>query len=77
MLKRLGFGCLAGVVGYPIGVGAGMLLVHLISPNTHDKSLESAMTGFFVTGPLVAVIGSVVGAVLAGPRKDPDQEHSD
>jgi hypothetical protein len=33
--------------------------VSVLSSNTHDKAMEVVMTGFFVTGPLVAVIGFV------------------
>ena len=30
-------------------------MVGVLSSNTHDKSMEVVMTGFFVTGPLMAV----------------------
>ena len=39
----------------------------LRSTNTHDKSLETMMTGFFVTGPLTAALAFVVAvAYLLG-----------
>ena len=46
---------LTAVGGYLIGVGGGILLVNLLSSNPHDKSVEAAMTGAFVTGPVAAV----------------------
>jgi hypothetical protein len=51
------------VIGYGIGVGAGFGLVHLLSSNRHDKSMEAAMTGFFVAGPIVALLSA--GGMLA------------
>lgn len=41
--------------GYALGVAAGIALIHLISTK-QDKSVEAVMTGFFFTGPLMAVV---------------------
>ncbi len=43
------------VGGYVVGALLGMLLVSQFSGNTHDKSMEAGMTGFFFTGPVLAV----------------------
>ena len=52
----------AGLIGgYALGVAAGATLIELFSANTHDKSMEMAMTSAFVTGPIGAIIGAVVG----------------
>jgi hypothetical protein len=54
--------CLAGLVaGYIIGAGLGAAAIEYFSGNTHDRSVEMAMTAAFVTGPIGAVIGLVVG----------------
>lgn len=54
--------CLTGLIaGYVAGALLGAGAVELFSPNTHDKSVEMAMTGAFVTGPIGAVIGLVAG----------------
>ncbi len=45
------------------------LLVSLLSSNSHDRSLEAAMTGAFVLGPLAAVVAFAVGYVRAGRRQ--------
>jgi NhaP-type Na+/H+ or K+/H+ antiporter len=59
---RTVLGILIGLVGgYLVGAVVGWLLVETLSGNTHDKSLEAAMTGAFVTGPLGAVIGAAAG----------------
>lgn len=47
---------LGGVVGYIAGVGIGMLLVNLFSSNSHDKSVEAAMSSFLVYGPVAALL---------------------
>ena len=61
MGRRLVIGFLSGLVGYLLGAIGGGLLVALLSSNTHDKSVEAAMTGAFVLGPLAAIVGFVVG----------------
>jgi len=54
---------LLGLIGgYLAGVGIGALLITLLSGNTHDKSVEMAMTAAFVTGPIGALIGAIFGA---------------
>lgn len=50
---------LGGTAGYVVGLFGGMALVSVLSSTTHDKSMEVVMTGFFVTGPLMAVIGFI------------------
>jgi hypothetical protein len=70
MGRRLLFGCLWGAVSYVAGALAGGLLVTL-SSNTHDKSVEAAMTGAFYTGPAAAVLGFVLAAILTKPAKPP------
>jgi hypothetical protein len=68
MLRRFGFGMLWAVPAYLVGAFGGYL-VSLLSSNTHDRSLEAAMTGAFVLGPLSAVAGVVVGAIRAPPPR--------
>ena len=58
-MKTFGLSILGGIAGYLVGLFDGMALVSMLSSNTLDKSMEIVMTGFFVTGPLVAVIGFV------------------
>jgi len=61
MIKRIVLGLIGGVVGYVLGAVSGGFLVSVFSPNTHDRSVEAAMTGAFVFGPLLAVVGLAVG----------------
>jgi len=67
MSKRIVMGLLGAVVGYLGGAFGGGYLVSVLSSNAHDRDLEAAMTGAFVTGPLAAVVGAVVGAWRAKP----------
>ncbi len=60
---------LAASGGYLIGVGGGILLVNLLSSNTHDKSVEAAMTGAFVTGPVAALLSFIVTLTYLLRRK--------
>jgi len=38
------------------------------SSNTFDLDMEAAMTGAFVTGPLLGIVAFVIGAVRGGRR---------
>ena len=58
MLRRVGFGVLWAIPAYLVGAFGGGFLVSLLSSNTHDRSVEAAMTGAFVFGPLTGLIGS-------------------
>ncbi|MBD0320424.1 MAG: hypothetical protein ICV87_08830 [Gemmatimonadetes bacterium] len=62
MLRAVLLGLAGAVAGYLIGAVGGAFLVHLTSSNTHDRSMEAVMTGAFVTGPLLALAGCVLGA---------------
>lgn len=62
-MKTFGLGVLAALVGYLIGLFSAIVLVEAFSSNRHDRSVEAAMTGAFVFGPLVAV-GAVVVVFL-------------
>ncbi len=64
MLKIIGFAALIGLAGYLLGALLGYLAVGLLSANRHDRSLEAAMTAFFVAGPLCALLG-FAGAIVA------------
>ncbi len=63
-------GGVAGLaLGYVFGVAAGALLVALFSTNTHDKSVEMAMTSLLIAGPAGAVAGLIVGLIKGGARQ--------
>lgn len=62
---RLAAFCLLGMVfGYTFAAVAGYALVTRVSSNTHDRSVEAAMTGAFVAGPLGAIAGGIAGFLL-------------
>ncbi|MEQ1716787.1 MAG: hypothetical protein ABL907_12505 [Hyphomicrobium sp.] len=61
----------AGIVlGFGVGAAVGAALISLFSGNTHDRSVEMAMTSIFVTGPIGAMLGLIAGLLWkrrAGP----------
>ena len=63
-MKIFGLAVLAGISGYLVGLFGGMVLIETFSSNVHDKSIEAAMTGTFVIGPLVAVAAVIVVLVF-------------
>jgi hypothetical protein len=67
-VKRLGIGVIGAVIGYVVGGFGGGVLINALSSNQFDRSVESAMTGAFVTGPLGAIIGFVVGFIWSKRR---------
>ena len=62
-MRRVLFGFLYAVPAYLLGAFGGGYAVSLLSSNQHDRSVEAAMTGAFVLGPLAAVIGFVIGVM--------------
>ena len=68
--KRLGLGLLWGILGYLIAAMVGYVLIEQFSSNVHDRSVEAAMTGIFVVGPIGAVTGFVVGAMRGSRTPD-------
>ena len=73
-MKRIGVAMLFAVVAYVAAAVAGYFLVGLFSGNTHDRSVEAAMTSAFVFGPIGAVVGFVVGFSRSGRSADQTQE---
>jgi len=67
-MKRFGFGLLGAIAGYVVVGVLGYFLIGQLSSNTHDRSLEAAMTSAFVLGPLGAVVGFVLGFIRGGAR---------
>jgi len=49
-----------------------MFLIASFSANGHDKSIEAAMTGAFVCGPLMAVVAVVLTLIF---RSRPTSSH--
>ena len=68
MLRRFSFGLLATLPSYFIGFAVGMFLIAELS-HTQDKSVEAAMTGAFVFGPVAALLGFVATSILIKPKR--------
>ena len=62
-MKRFGLSVVAALAGYVLGAVAGYFIIDALSPNTHDRSLEAAMTSAFLTGPIGAIIAFVAGMI--------------
>jgi hypothetical protein len=67
-MKRTIFCLLGTIFGYVIGAGFGYALVGQTSGNKHDRPVEAAMTGVFVSGPLGAIVGGIAGFRLGRRR---------
>jgi cytochrome bd-type quinol oxidase subunit 2 len=63
-MKTFGLAVLAATGGYLIGLLGGMFLIEASSSNQHDKSVEAAMTGAFVSGPLMAAVAVIVTLIF-------------
>lgn len=63
-MKTFGLAVLITIGGYVAGIVLGMVGVHLLSDNRHDKSLEAAMSSFFFFGPAAAVLALIVFLVI-------------
>ena len=59
-----------GIVGgYGVGAVLGFAAIMMLSANTHDRSLEAAMTSAFVAGPLGAIIGMMLALRFSRARR--------
>ncbi len=67
-MRRYVVAVVASIVGYVGAAVGGYFLVGLLSSNTHDRSVEAAMTAAFVFGPIGAIVAFIVGLVYGGPR---------
>jgi hypothetical protein len=59
-MRRFWLVVLATFAGYALGGLAGWGLILALSPNTHDRSVEAAMSAAFVFGPIAAVVAAVL-----------------
>lgn len=62
-MKRFGSGILFGIGGYIIAAVVGYFLVEILSGNTHDRSVEAAVTSVFFFGPIGGVASFIMGIV--------------
>jgi hypothetical protein len=68
-MRRALIGLLWAIPGYLAGAFGGGYLVSVLSSNTFDRSMEAAMTGAFILGPLAAVVAFAIGAIRAKPSQ--------
>lgn len=69
MARRFAIALVWAAAGYLVGAFGGGYAISVLSSNTHDGSVEAAMSGAFVTGPIGAVMGALLGAVRGGPSR--------
>jgi hypothetical protein len=62
---------LGTLFGFAIGAIASAILISLVSGNTHDKSVEMAMTAAFVGGPAGAILGLIAGLMWKRSQQRP------
>jgi membrane associated rhomboid family serine protease len=68
-MRRIVMAVLGLLIGYPVFAFVGYWMIQLFSGNTFDRSMEADMTAVFAIGPLGAIVGLVVGLVLAGLKR--------
>lgn len=60
-MKRVAIVLACMAVGYIVAAIVGYALVSGLSANTHDRSIEAAMTAVFVAGPAGALLAGIAG----------------
>jgi thiamine transporter ThiT len=68
MFRRVLIGFLVSIPAYAVGAAAGYFVISVSSANQHDRAIEAAMTGAFVTGPLLAIVGFAAGVAFTGRK---------
>ncbi|HET8622262.1 MAG TPA: hypothetical protein VFM14_01740 [Gemmatimonadales bacterium] len=76
MGKSVVLGIAGGVLGYLVAGFGGGLAISLLSPNTHDRSAEAALTGAFVLGPMGAVVGFLIAFLRSRTRGNGTKKQS-
>lgn len=67
-MKRVGIALLCAIAGYVVVAFASYFLVGWLSSNTHDRSVEAAMTSAFFFGPMGGFAGLILGLVIGRSR---------
>ena len=67
-MKRFGIALLCAIAGYVVVAFASYFLVGWLSSNTHDRSVEAAMTSAFFFGPVGAVVAFIFGLYIGRSR---------
>ena len=67
-MRRVVIALLCAIGGYLLGAFLGYGLITWLSTNAHDRSIEAAMTGAFVCGPIGALSAFFAGLFLARRR---------
>ena len=70
-MRRVGFGLLCAIGGFILSALLTGVLVTQLSSNTHDVSVEAAMTAIFVGGPVGAIVGFIAGFVSSRAKPKP------
>ena len=60
-MRRFLLSVVGAIAGYLLGAVVGYFLIDALSRNTHDRSVEAAMTSAFLTGPICAIVAFVAG----------------
>ncbi len=68
-MKSLLLAALWMIPFYFLGLFGCLWLLPYLSPNSHDASIEAAMTGAFFVGPLAALAGFTGGFFFHRSRK--------
>jgi hypothetical protein len=77
MFRRVLIGFLVSIPAYAVGAAGGYFIIGISSANQHDRAIEAAMTGTFITGPLLAIVAFASGVALAGRKPSVPSPPSD
>lgn len=59
----------AAIAGFVLAAAIAFGAVGLLSSNTHDRSVEAAVTAFLLAGPLGALLAAIAAAAAARRRR--------
>ncbi len=74
-MRTVGSLLLFVLAGYVIGAVFTFVTVQVLSGNTHDRSVEAAMTAAFIGGPALAVVLGLVGSGRSRRRRGSSGRH--
>jgi ABC-type multidrug transport system permease subunit len=71
-MRTVGSWLLFVLVGYVLGAVITFVTIQIFSGNTHDRSVEAAMSAAFFGGPVLAVLLGLIGSGRARRRRGGD-----
>ena len=70
MFKRLALALLFAAIAFLVAAAGSYFMILAFSANTHDRSIEAAMTSLLICAPIAGLLGFLGGLIYGRRRAD-------